>query len=160
MSHSFCNHIDCSPPGSPVHGISQASMLEGVTIPFSRDLPGPGIQPVSLALAGGVTFTAESPGEPRITPTGHIMHYYFFIHCWICLVIFSKKKIFVVYSRGVLVCYFSFLFYFFLLLLFCLHHSSCGISVPWPGIEPAFSAVKAQSPNTGPHVIICNFLFI
>ena len=93
MSHSFCNHIDCSPPGSPVHGISQASMLEGVTIPFSRDLPGPGIQPVSCALAGGgVTFTAESPGEPRITPTGHIMHYYFFIHCWICLVIFSKKK--------------------------------------------------------------------
>ena len=28
--------MDCSPPGSSVHGISQARILERVAIPFSR----------------------------------------------------------------------------------------------------------------------------
>ena len=30
------NHMDCSLPGSSVHGILQARILEWVTIPFSR----------------------------------------------------------------------------------------------------------------------------
>ena len=29
--------LDCSPPGSSVHGISQAGILEWVAIPFSRE---------------------------------------------------------------------------------------------------------------------------
>ena len=33
---TLCNPIDCSPPGSSVHGISQARILEWVAIPFSR----------------------------------------------------------------------------------------------------------------------------
>ena len=32
---TFCNHMDCSPPGSSVHGILQARILEWVIIPFS-----------------------------------------------------------------------------------------------------------------------------
>ena len=36
MSNS-CNPMDCNPPGSSVHGISQARTLEWVAIPFSRD---------------------------------------------------------------------------------------------------------------------------
>ena len=32
----FCDPMHCSPPGSSVHGILQARMLEWVTIPFSR----------------------------------------------------------------------------------------------------------------------------
>ena len=32
----FCNHMDCSPPGSSVHGISQARILEMVAVSFSR----------------------------------------------------------------------------------------------------------------------------
>ena len=32
----FCDPIDCSPPGSSVHGISQARILEWVAISFSR----------------------------------------------------------------------------------------------------------------------------
>ena len=38
---------DCSPPGSSVHGISQARILEWVAIPFSGDLPDPGVEPGS-----------------------------------------------------------------------------------------------------------------
>ena len=40
VSHSVvsdcCDPMDCSPPGSSVHGISQASVLEWGVIPFSR----------------------------------------------------------------------------------------------------------------------------
>ena len=33
---TFCNPVDCSPPGSSVHGILQARILEWVAMPFSR----------------------------------------------------------------------------------------------------------------------------
>ena len=33
---TLCNPMDCSPPGSSVHGILQARILEWVDIPFSR----------------------------------------------------------------------------------------------------------------------------
>ena len=33
---TLCDPMDCSPPGSSVHGILQARMLEWVAIPFSR----------------------------------------------------------------------------------------------------------------------------
>ena len=39
--------MDCSPPGSSVHGIPQAKILEWVAMPSSRDLPNPGIKPTS-----------------------------------------------------------------------------------------------------------------
>ena len=58
---TLCNPMDCSPPGSSVHGISQAWILEWVAIPFSRDLPNSGIKPTSPAspaLAGGFFTTA------------------------------------------------------------------------------------------------------
>ena len=42
----FLQSQDCSPPGSSVHGISQARILEWVVISFSRDLPDPGIEPM------------------------------------------------------------------------------------------------------------------
>ena len=33
---ALCNPVDCSPPGSSVHGISQARILQWVVISFSR----------------------------------------------------------------------------------------------------------------------------
>ena len=33
---TLCDPVDCSPPGSFVHGILQARILEWVAIPFSR----------------------------------------------------------------------------------------------------------------------------
>ena len=38
---TFCDPMDCSPPNSPVHGIHQARILEGVAIPFSRGFSRP-----------------------------------------------------------------------------------------------------------------------
>ena len=43
--------MDYSPPGSSVPGISQAKLIE-LTFPSPGDLPNPGIEPVSPALAG------------------------------------------------------------------------------------------------------------
>ena len=57
------NPMDCSPPDSSVHGISQA-MNTGVGLPFPspEHLPDPGIEPVSPVPAGGF-FTSEPPGQ-------------------------------------------------------------------------------------------------
>ena len=56
--------MDCSLPGSSIHGISQARTLECVAISFSMDLPDPGIEPVFSAWQGGF-FTTEPPGRPK-----------------------------------------------------------------------------------------------
>ena len=47
--------MGCSLPGSSVHGILQARILEWVRLPFPSpgDIPNPGIEPKSPALAGG-----------------------------------------------------------------------------------------------------------
>ena len=55
---------DCSPPGSSVHGILQARMLEWVAISSSRDLPNPGIEPRSPALQVD-SLTSETPRNPH-----------------------------------------------------------------------------------------------
>ena len=52
MSDSFCDPMDYSPPGSSVHAILQARILECVAISFSRD-----------------------PSQPRIEPGSHRLHY-------------------------------------------------------------------------------------
>ena len=45
---TLCDPIDCSPPGSSVHGISQSRILGQVAISSSRgDLPDPGIKRAS-----------------------------------------------------------------------------------------------------------------
>ena len=43
----FTGTMDCSPPGSPVHGIFQARILERVVPPPPGDLLNPGIKPES-----------------------------------------------------------------------------------------------------------------
>ena len=55
--------MDHSPPGSSVHGISQARILEWVAFHSSGDLPDLGFEHVSSALAGRF-FTTEPPGKP------------------------------------------------------------------------------------------------
>ena len=46
----LCNPIDYSLPGSSVHGISQAKILEWIAFSFLRNFPDPRIEPTSLAL--------------------------------------------------------------------------------------------------------------
>ena len=56
---TLCNPMDCSPPGSSVHGISQARILECIAISYSREASQSRDQPKSpgsLALAGGFFY--------------------------------------------------------------------------------------------------------
>ena len=63
--------MDCSPPGSSVHGVLQGKILEWLAIPFSRGYPDPGIKPTSPAspALAGRFFTIESLG-----PKEQIIH--------------------------------------------------------------------------------------
>ena len=56
----LCDPMDCSPLGSSVHGILQARILEWVAFP--GDLPDPGIEPMSTAMASRF-FTTSSIWE-------------------------------------------------------------------------------------------------
>ena len=58
--------IDCGPPASSIHGISQARNWSGLPFPSPGELPNLGIKPtplVSPPLAGGF-FTTEPPMKP------------------------------------------------------------------------------------------------
>ena len=61
--------MECSLPGSSVHGISQARILEWVVISFSRESSHPGIEPISLMfpVLEGRFFTTEQPGKPNMS---------------------------------------------------------------------------------------------
>ena len=47
---TLCNPMNCSPPGSSVHGIFQARILEQVAISSSRGFPTQGLNPCLLRL--------------------------------------------------------------------------------------------------------------
>ena len=50
---TLCNPMDCSPPGSSVHGILQARILEWIAVPFSRGSSQPRDQTQVSHIVGG-----------------------------------------------------------------------------------------------------------
>ena len=66
---ALCDPMDCSLPGSSVHGILQARILEWVACPPPEYLPDPGIEPVSLTspvLAGRFFTTNAIPDTDKM----------------------------------------------------------------------------------------------
>ena len=61
----FCDPMDCSLPGSSSMEFSRQEYWSELSFPPPGDLPEPGIQPESPALAGGF-LTAEPPGKPSV----------------------------------------------------------------------------------------------
>ena len=68
---TLCDPVHCSPPGSSVHGILQARILEQVAFPSPEDLPDPEIKSMSPELQADTL-----PSEPQGI---------FNIFRWICL---------------------------------------------------------------------------
>ena len=62
---TLCNPADCSPPGSSVHGISQARILEWVATSSSRGSSRPRDWTQVSSIAGRL-FTTEPQGKPVI----------------------------------------------------------------------------------------------
>ena len=104
----LCNPMRCSPPGSSVHGILQARILGWIAMPSSkgsswprdrtqvshvscigRRIPGPGIKPVSPALAGRF-LTTRPPGKPPFFffPMFQFTYFYWLIFDLIFLVFY------------------------------------------------------------------------
>ena len=46
---TLCDPVDCSSPGSSVHGVVQPRILQWLLFPTPRNLPNPGVELVSLA---------------------------------------------------------------------------------------------------------------
>ena len=63
---NLCDPMDCNPPGSSVHGILQARILEWVAMPFSQGSSQPSDQTLIFCIAGRF-FSAEPPGKPPHT---------------------------------------------------------------------------------------------
>ena len=73
---TLCNPMDCSPPGSSVHGISpRQEYWSGVLLPFPRDLPNPGIEPGSPALQAD-SLPSEPPGKTHARLEIHNCRFY------------------------------------------------------------------------------------
>ena len=67
---TLCDLMDCSPPGSSVHGILQARILEWVTISYSRESS-------ARMEPGSPTLQADSlPSEPPGKPLGESMSFH------------------------------------------------------------------------------------
>ena len=68
---THCHSVDCSRPGSSVHGISQARILEWVAVSFSRGSSRSRDRICTPALAGGLLTcrwaTEEAPCSLRLT---------------------------------------------------------------------------------------------
>ena len=62
---TLANPMDYTLPGSSVHGISQAKILEWAAISYSSDLPNSGMEPAALQVScmAGRFFTTEPPGK-------------------------------------------------------------------------------------------------
>ena len=63
---TLCDPMDCSLPGSSVHGILQARIWNGLSFPSPGDLPNPGTEPSSLTSQAD-SFPYEPQGKPLIS---------------------------------------------------------------------------------------------
>ena len=87
--------MDCSPPGSSVHEIFPARILEWVAIPFPGDIPHLGIEHKTPALQA-TTLPSEPPGKPKIRVLGIYLELNFgpFLKSGFHFLIFSNIKVF------------------------------------------------------------------
>ena len=91
---TLCDPMDCSPPGSTVHGILQARIVEWVVISFSRDLPDPGIEPRFSCIGRQILYHLSHPGSPLFCPVTPQMftHLHFFFSPYKLKLVSLKEK--------------------------------------------------------------------
>ena len=68
LCSTLCDPMDCSLPGSSIHGIFQARVLEWLPFPSPGDLPNPGIEPRPSALQAD-SLLSDPPGKPIFVVT-------------------------------------------------------------------------------------------
>ena len=68
---TLCDPMDCSPPGSSVHGILQAKILEWVAMPFSRGSSQPRDRTQVSCFGRWVPYRLSHQGRPPSVLTLH-----------------------------------------------------------------------------------------
>ena len=88
LSLTLCDPMDLASQAPLSIEFSRHEYWSGLPFPFPMDLPNPGIEPASLALAGGF-FSTEPPGKPLVKTTAYIFEADFqstFLNLCLCLV--------------------------------------------------------------------------
>ena len=67
LKRLFATPMDCSLPGSSVHGIYQATYWSGLPFPAPGDLPNLGMEPPASPALVGRFLTTAPPGKPKVT---------------------------------------------------------------------------------------------
>ena len=78
--------MDCSPPGSSVHGILQARILEWIAIPFSRGSSHPRDQTLISCITARF-FTIWATGKSKIWNAS-----------WVCMSFLHREKFMVIFK--------------------------------------------------------------
>ena len=84
---TLCDPMYYSPPGSSVHGIFQARILDWIATSFSGDLPDPEIEPGSPVLQAD-SLPPKIPGKPY-TDVCMQTYKYICINIYICIYIYT-----------------------------------------------------------------------
>ena len=105
LLYTFCNRMDCSPPGSSVHGIFQERILEQVAISYSKGSSQPRDQTQVSHIADGfftMWATKEAPSycisSPKLTNirlknSSHLNVCVMIMYCVFNLFFFSDKRL-------------------------------------------------------------------
>ena len=91
---TLCDSMECSPPGSSVHGIILARILEQVVISFSKGIfltQGLNLCFLYLLALTGIFFTTEPPEKPRWRVREYQFIFFFYKQPFLsmCLCLFS-----------------------------------------------------------------------
>ena len=87
---TICDPMNCGPPGSSLHGISQARILEWVTLPFSRGL----LQPRDWTSVSWVSCNGRQILYHWTTVSGlgkNICNYIYICVC-VCVYIYIERE--------------------------------------------------------------------
>ena len=91
---TLCDPMDCSPPGSSIHGTFQARILEWAAIPFSRGSSQTRDQNLGFSQCRQILYHLSHRGSPHVTIyivniymyISHIF-YLFVYHCTLSLLL-------------------------------------------------------------------------
>ena len=129
---TLCDPMDCSLPGSSVHGIFQAIVLEWIAISFSRGSSQPrDWTPVSRIVDRRFTVWATR----RVLVSSNYLQLY-------TKLVFSKMQSWSTSRVSGFCCCCLFV-------IFWPSHMTCGILIPWPGAGAVPAALEVQRCNPG-----------
>ena len=129
--------VDCSPPGSSVHGILQARILEWVTMPSSNGSSQPRDR-IQLSHIAGTLYRLSHQGreEEYVVMCKHIKHVLLLL---IRIFMWTIFKVLIFAIVTMLLMFYALVF----------GHEACGILLPWLEIKLTPLCLENEVQTTG-----------